>query len=71
MDTNTLVYEQIPQAMDIGEYNNMLSAMEQAYWHILLASQAFLSLQFYDGKSLYYALQLHKWVNLLFISAAS
>ena len=27
-----LVNARIPPAMDVGEYNNMLSAMEQAYW---------------------------------------
>ena len=32
MDDNTLVNAEIPPAMDVGEYNNMLSAMEQAYW---------------------------------------
>ena len=28
MDADTLVYAQIPQAVDVGEYNNMLSEME-------------------------------------------
>ena len=31
MDANTLIYAQIPLAMDVGEYNDMLSAMETAY----------------------------------------
>ena len=31
MDANTLIYAQIPPAMNVGEYNDMLSAMETAY----------------------------------------
>ena len=31
IDANTLVYAQMPPAMDVGEDNNVLSAVEQAY----------------------------------------
>ena len=69
MDANTLIYAQIPPAMNVGEYNDMLSAMEAAYLHILAAGQGSLSLQFYSmmpSRALHNALQRHKWVNLLF-----
>ena len=75
MDANTLIYEQILPAMYVGEYNDMLRAMETAYltahadcW----SSVPIAAILLHDAKSrtsplaVWHALQRHKRVNLLF-----